>query len=95
MIGSLSVSGAYLNQARAITNRAITERRQMTYEEKDEFLRVFGIADDTRWITLGLGVASVATLAAGIPMFVKAKRRARVTPYVRGGAAGVIFSGAF
>ncbi|WP_434423105.1 hypothetical protein [Nannocystis pusilla] len=95
MIGSLSVSGAYLNQARAITNRAIAEHRQMTYEEKDEFLRVFGIADETRWITLGFGVASAMTLAVGIPMWVKAKRRTRVSPYVRGGAAGVIFSGAF
>lgn len=95
MIGSLVVSGAYLLEARSITSRAIVEERKMTFEEKDEFLRVFGIAEQTRWLTLGFGVAGAMTLAAGIPMFVKAKRRARVRPYVRGGAAGVIFSGAF
>ena len=95
MIGSLVVSGVYLHQARSITSRAIVEHRLMTFEEKHEFQRVFGIADQTRWITLGFGVAGVMTLAFGIPLLVKAKRRTRVSPYVRGETAGVIFSGAF
>ena len=95
MIGSLVVSGVYLDQARSITSGAIVEHRLMTLEEKHEFQRVFGIADQTRWLTLGFGVAGAMTLAVGIPMFVKAKRRTRVSPYVRGSAAGVIFSGAF
>ncbi|MCY0992950.1 hypothetical protein OV203_37765 [Nannocystis sp. ILAH1] len=95
MIGTLVVSGVYLDQARSITSQAIVEHRLMTFEEKDEFLRVFGIADQTRWLGLGFGVAAVMTLAVGIPMFAKAKRRTRVSPYVRGETAGVIFSGAF
>ncbi|WP_143140321.1 hypothetical protein [Nannocystis exedens] len=94
-IGTIAVSGYYLGEAQAITTRAVVEHRLMTFAEKEEFQRVFGIADQTRWVALGFGVAGAVTLAAAIPLYVSAKRRARVSPYVRGGAAGVIFSGAF
>ncbi|WAS92468.1 hypothetical protein [Nannocystis punicea] len=92
---SLSVMSYHLMAAEAITTRVLVEERRMTEQEELEFRRVYGIAEQAKWVALGAGIAGTVTLAAGIPLLMSAKRRARLSPYVRGGAAGVIFSGAF
>ncbi|MDC0717317.1 hypothetical protein [Nannocystis bainbridge] len=94
-LGALAVMGHQLSTAREITARVTAEDRDMTREEVLQFRLAYGVADVARWVSLGVGLASAATLAAAIPLFVSAKRRLRAGPYVRGAAAGVMFSGSF
>jgi len=94
-IGSLIVAASKLDAARDISRQAAAEDRILTDQEAQQFRDVYGAANQARWISLGVGLAGAATLGAGIPLVVSARRSIRLRPYVRGGTAGVIFSGAF
>lgn len=94
-IGSLAVFGHQVGVGRDLVARADDEGRKWTEQEMQQYADAFGRAERAQWIAVGVGIAGAAALGAGIPLVVSARRSLRVRPYMRGGAAGVIFSGAF
>ncbi|MBZ5714693.1 hypothetical protein [Nannocystis pusilla] len=94
-IGALAVLGHEMGVGRDLVARAEDGDRKWTDSEAQRFDEAVSRARQARWVALGVGLAGAATLGVGIPLVVSARRALRLQPYMRGGAAGVIFSGAF
>lgn len=94
-IGALAVLGHEMDVGRDLVTRAEDGDRKWTDAEAQRFDEAVARAQQARWLALGVGLAGAATLGVGIPLVISARRALRLQPYMRGGAAGVIFSGAF